>query len=481
MDDDLVAAFSANLLSKSYVDQGAQSLRAHDKVFARLLANRRMLGRGLNDVAIEFLVHKLSVMDSNNFIDNVGVGEREGRVFSDMVRRRCYSMTHGIGRSGDITAEQPKACGSSAAHGLAQCMARDALRLAGMRDLGKRALVLPLATGMTLTLVLSSLRLMVRNSADGGVDAAAPNVVIWCRLDQKTCVKAATCAGLEIVVIEPVLNGDQLDTNVHAIERAIEDVGVDRLVAVVTSTSCFAPRACDDVETVAKLCEKKNVAHVINNAYGVQSRVLCERVSKAWTVGRVDAVVQSTDKNFMVPVGGAVVCCGKRNEALVEAVARNYPGRASASASMDIFITLLSMGEEHWLRLLDEREKLYDYMHAELSKVAEEEGERMLRTPGNPISMAMTLSCARGISPTMFGSMLFSRCVSGTRVVAPGEVKTVGGIEFHGFGASHSAYPETYFTAAAAIGTTRADVDRFASVLRKTFKDFKKKSQPAAA
>ena len=50
MDDDLVAAFSANLLSKSYVDQGAQSLRAHDKVFARLLANRRMLGRGLNDV-----------------------------------------------------------------------------------------------------------------------------------------------------------------------------------------------------------------------------------------------------------------------------------------------------------------------------------------------------------------------------------------------------------------------------------------------
>ena len=26
------------------------------------------------------------------------------------------------------------------------------------------------------------------------------------------------------------------------------------------------------------------------------------------TVGRVDAVVQSTDKNFLVPVGGAVVC-----------------------------------------------------------------------------------------------------------------------------------------------------------------------------
>ena len=165
-------------------------------------------------------------------------------------------------------------------------------------------------------------------------------------MDQKTCVKAATCAGLEIVVIEPVLNGDQLDTNVHAIERAIEDVGVDRLVAVVTSTSCFAPRACDDVETVAKLCEKKNVAHVINNAYGVQSRVLCERVSKAWTVGRVDAVVQSTDKNFMVPVGGAVVCSGKDNTSVVDAVRKSYPGRASISPVLDLLITLLSMGAD---------------------------------------------------------------------------------------------------------------------------------------
>jgi O-phospho-L-seryl-tRNASec:L-selenocysteinyl-tRNA synthase len=135
------------------------------------------------------------------------------------------------------------------------------------------------------------------------------------------------------------------------------------------------------------------------------------------------------------------------------------------------------------VRLLDEREDVYAYMASELAKVAEEEGERVLSTPGNPISMAMTLSCAKalGMQPTMFGSMLFSRCVSGTRVVAPGETKTVGGIEFEGFGASHSRYPESYFTAAAALGVTRADVDRFTSVLRKTFKDFKKKAAAAAA
>lgn len=34
----------------------------------------------------------------------------------------------------------------------------------------------------------------------------------------------------------------------------------------------------------------------------------------------MDAVVQSTDKNFMVPVGGAVVAAGRRRPGLVAAV-----------------------------------------------------------------------------------------------------------------------------------------------------------------
>ena len=466
------------ILRARYVAQGRASLASREKILSRLVSNRRLLPEGLPDQAVTHLLTTLATMDSNNFLENVGVGEREGRVFSSIVGRRCFGMTHGIGRSGDVTAEQPKACGSSAAHALCGALARDALRLAGMREVGKRVLVLPLATGMTMTLVLSSMR---SRCAREGREGA--NCVIWCRLDQKTCVKAATCAGLKLVVIEPVLNGDQLETNVSAIERAIDEVGRERLVAVVTSTSCFAPRACDDVEAVARLCRDKDVGHVINNAYGVQSKELCARVNKAWTVGRVDAVVQSTDKNFLVPVGGALVCAGKNDETTVDAVATDYPGRASASATLDLFITLLSMGEKTWTRLLDERESLYAYMRAELEKVAAEEGERVLAFSKNPISMAMTLTCASsvGASPTMFGSMLFSRCVSGTRVIAPGETQTVGGIEFRGFGASHSAYPTTYFTAAAAIGTTRDDVDRFTSVLRKTFKDFKKKTKAAAS
>lgn len=48
------------------------------------------------------------MMDSNNFLDNVGVGEREARVACPIVFRRHHNMAHGVGRSGDIAAVQPK-------------------------------------------------------------------------------------------------------------------------------------------------------------------------------------------------------------------------------------------------------------------------------------------------------------------------------------------------------------------------------------
>ena len=50
----------------------------------------------------------LAFMDSNNFRGAAGVGEREARVASALVARRHWNLGHGIGRSGDIAAEQPK-------------------------------------------------------------------------------------------------------------------------------------------------------------------------------------------------------------------------------------------------------------------------------------------------------------------------------------------------------------------------------------
>ena len=44
--------------------------------------------------------------------------------------------------------------------------------------------------------------------------------------------------------------------------------GPDEILAVVTTTSCFAPRAADDVPAVAEICGRLAVPHVVNNAYG---------------------------------------------------------------------------------------------------------------------------------------------------------------------------------------------------------------------
>jgi len=410
-------------------------------------------------------------MDSNNFPDNVGVGEREARVASSLVYRRHFGLAHGVGRSGDIAAEQPKAAGSTLLAKLARILLMDSLRLAGLGDVGAATLV-PMATGMAMTLVLLALRRQRPRAT----------VVLWPRIDQKTCIKCVVGLGLELVVIENRLEGDELRTDMDALRAALEEHGAESVLCVLTTTSCFAPRGHDAVVEVAKMCEHAEVPHVINNAYGIQSTALCTAVTQAWRRGRVDAVVQSTDKNFMVPVGGAVITAGAKRPELVRDVERAYPGRAANTAAIDILITLLSLGANRWQALLKEREALYPYLVEQLEKVAGEVGERVLRTPHNPISVAVTLDTFAGEGGpgvTFLGSMLFSRCVSGTRTVGRGGSSEVAGRRFAAFGSHADAYPHAYFTAAAAVGTTREEVDVFCARLRKCFADHRKKLEKA--
>lgn len=123
-----------------------------------------------------------------------------------------------------------------------------------------------------------------------------------------------------------------------------------------------------------------------------------------------------------------------------------------------------------------------------LQAVAEKHGERILSCPANTISYGMTLdglarpkteeeseaeylkSVAKQISS--FGAMLFSRCVSGTRVVPRGEMKVMGGQEFAGFGSSTSNFGNAYMTAACAIGVTSQELDEFFVRLDKTLTEF---------
>ena len=76
---------------------------------------------------------------------------------------------------------------------------------------------------------------------------------MWPRIDQKTCMKAVVSAGLELVVVPMLREGDQLRTDLQVVRHHIERLGPDNIVAVVSTTSCFAPRSADNVVELARL------------------------------------------------------------------------------------------------------------------------------------------------------------------------------------------------------------------------------------
>ena len=116
-------------------------------------------------------------------------------------------------------------------------------------------------------------------------------------------------------------------------------------------------RVPDKIEEISKICKEKKISHIINNAYGLQCSKIAFEINQSMKKGRVDAVIQSTDKNFMVPVGGSIVFCGKNN--FVQKLCSIYPGRASGAPIVDLFITLLSLGKNNLEKLLNERKENY--------------------------------------------------------------------------------------------------------------------------
>lgn len=456
---------ASKIISPTYVAQGLQSIRSRENNIRILLEQGKCPADGWDEATIELLLQQLSMMDSNNFPSNCGVGEREARFASALVQKRHFRMGHGIGRSGDINEVQPKAAGCSLLHKLSNSMLLDIIRSAGGSKVASCFLV-PMATGMSLTLCMLTLRHKRPSSA---------RYVLWPRIDQKSCFKCILTAGFVPVVIEERLVGDELQTDVDELRRQIELLGAEQLVCVLSTTTCFAPRGPDNLPEIARLCLEYGVPHVVNNAYGLQSSKCMHLIEEAARVGRLDVFVQSTDKNLMVPVGGSVIA--GYDKGFLKEVGQMYPGRASGSPSMDVFITLLTLGIKGYRRLLSERKETFAYLKCGLKAIAEKNDERLLESPTNHVSLAMSVS--DDVSPsksknvTLLGSMLFQRNVSGTRVVPRGDVKTIGDHNFVGYGSHTDSYPCSYLTAAAVVGTTKQDVDVFLGRLDKVLRKWK--------
>lgn len=490
IDMDKLEKEASNLVKVTYVRQGIQNLASRQQLLKILLTHKKLPVHGWDDSVIEFALTELAAMDSNNFMSNVGVGEREGRVYSEIIRRRHFRMSHGIGRSGDIAEIQPKAAGSSLLYKIAVCLAQHALHIAGLSL--KHCVILPLATGMSLTMSFLTLRW----------SNPAAKYIIWSRIDQKSCFKSIRAAGFEPLVVELLVDAHgAYQTNVTEIKSLLELHG-DSVLCVLTTTSCFAPRQPDAVDEVAKLCKSYNRAHVINNAYGVQCPMITKLIMRATVIGRVDYIVQSTDKNFQVPVGGSIVVSPDKGS--ISKLSAMYPGRASMAPVMDLFITLLSMGEEGFRTMLEQRLRVNEMLKERLCALATKHGESLLPSPGNGISTAMSLAnldkhksdlidrtdaiaengndvesavtelnpgtaqVKAGMSPTFLGAMLFQRGVSGCRVVPKSKDSAViEGHSFIGWGSHNNSSPCSYLTAAVAVGTTLEDVNIFLARLDK--------------
>lgn len=290
--------------------------------------------------------------------------------------------------------------------------------------------------------------------------------VIWLRIDQKSCLKAILAANLEVLVVEGRLVGDEIQTDLKRVEEVIEQEK-GAIHSIVSCVSCFAPRAPDSIVQLSKLAAKHQIAHIVNAAYGGTSARACNLLNGAVDAGgRIDAVVMSLDKNFMVPVGGAIVF-GPR-KAMVERIAARYAGRAGMSHVIDLFITLMGLGRKGVSELKKKRLECFEHFKEKLRGV---EGIKMMETDHNDISIAVRLP---ETASSALGSQLFHRNISGARVIEVKNESTVlEGIEFKNFGSHYSNWDGgefCYLNVAAGVGSEHEDIEVFIKKINKLLK-----------
>lgn len=405
--------------------RGLLVLHAKLKPVRVLLEQRRVPEHGWNDETIDFLLTVFSLMDTDKDPESARIGEREARVASPLVSKLAHGFCHGVGRSGNVTAPQTKAAGGSLMYFFANRLALDMLQRMGAPNL-KSACVVPVATGMSVGLAASVDRDMTNKCE-----------IVYPRVDHRSPIKGMQLVGMKIKTVDGEVFGDAVRVPIERISEAISK----ETVAIVSTTTFFPPREPDDIKAIAKLAGEENIPHIINNAYGVQSREIMKLIRGAIDSGRVDTIIQSTDKNFLTPVGGSIIASPSFD--IVEKVSRMYAGRASAAPITQFLAAILSLGVKKYEELRREQEGNRRLLEESLGELAEKHGERLLDV-FNPIAAAMTLT---NYDAKKVGRNMYSLRVTGPRV-----------LEERDFGVCCQRYHSPYITINAAIGSTAKDV-----------------------
>jgi O-phospho-L-seryl-tRNASec:L-selenocysteinyl-tRNA synthase len=393
----------------------------------RDVLNRRIFPeRGLADSQLELMFQILSSMDTDKDPEAARVGEREARVASPYVARLASDFNHGIGRSGKLTAPQPKAAGASLMQQVANSAALDAMKKLGLNN-AKAGVVTPVSTGMSVALVMSALR------REAGIKK-----VLYPRIDHSSPKRGIALAGLEEIQIPTAIEDDAVRMDFGEFENKLSKT---KSCAVLATTTFFPPRETDPVKQIARACAEYDTPFVINNAYGVQSQETMGIIRSAIDAGRVDAIIQSSDKNFLAPVGGSIVVSPKQE--VIEWVSDSYAGRASAAPVIQTLAALLSLGHEKYKELQQQQIENLSLLKDNLLDIAEKLNQRVLDVK-NPVAFAITMD---DLDAHEIGARLYNDRVTGPRAVERGE-----------YGSSIDNYPHSYIVMNAAIGSRKRDI-----------------------
>ncbi|MHA1637730.1 MAG: O-phosphoseryl-tRNA(Sec) selenium transferase [Candidatus Thorarchaeota archaeon] len=424
-----------DIIPESMARRGKITLDSVLNPIKDVLNRRRFPESPLSELQIELLLKVLSTMDTDKDPGAARVGEREGRIASPLIGRLSAGFNHGIGRSGDIIAPQPKAIGASLMQQVANTVAVDAIRQLGLTNI-KSGMIAPLSTGMTIALVLSAFR------REFGVKR-----VIFPRIDHSSPSRGIALAGLEEITSPTILDGDSVQTDLGQFEKIVSH---HDSLAILATTTFFPPRASDPIKEIAKICQENELPLVINNAYGVQSELVMASLRSAIDAGRVDAVVQSSDKNFLAPVGASIVV--SPSDDMITEIASSYAGRATAAPVVQTFAALLTIGLTRYQELRLQQIECRKLLESRLKELADSTKQRVLEVD-NTIACAITMD---GIDVRDLGARLYNRRVTGPRAVAAGD-----------FGSSIDNYPHSYLVMNAALGASINDVETATTKLYK--------------
>ena len=181
-------------IPKNMIQRGIVGLQTFVKPMEIVLTQRKPPEEGWSDTQIRFFMEVLANLDSNHDPEAMRIGEREARISTPILYDYTAGFIHGVGRSGNLKAPQPKAVGGSILNSLSDSFALYTLKKTGLKSL-KGAMVVPMGTGMSLMLAIKGIMQQFE-------DLKSKSLMIFPRMDDKSPIKAIELAGLEGISIE---------------------------------------------------------------------------------------------------------------------------------------------------------------------------------------------------------------------------------------------------------------------------------------